>query len=434
MDSETITNKVLAKIDTLTMQVIAAELQDELTEAIVNLNDKLRSTKTPLDRLSPPPELIFEAFRACPITRVRVVILGQDPYINVGQATGMSFSVPDKFSIPPSLLMIYKCLLRAGLISSMPNTGNLRNWTTQGVLLLNCALTTVLSKSAAHTSVWERYTDALLKKIAMLDRSVIFMLFGAYAQRYAEMLDVDKTPRNVILQWGHPSPLNQANRSDNPRSFIYCDAFERANNILTERGEKPIEWDPRVNIEAPEPVCWNVPASQMYVFTDGAARGNGKAHCRSSWAFCVATTDALVTRSGLVDPVLIPGKVYKTSNQRAELTAVLRALEYIRERLACAHKREFLQVKMFVDNEYAIKVLTKWAPKWFADPVNHAEKSNLDLAKIAYEVYTDLKCKIQITMTHIYSHQKEPAVGTYEWFCWRHNDIADKLATAELEK
>ena len=183
----------------------------------------------------PPEEKWFEAFRLCPIENTKVVILGQDPYIKPGEAHGLSFSTRAT-TVPPSLKNIYKCLLWNGLIQQTPPNGDLSNWARQGVLLLNRALTTRLGKSNAHAGMWKPYTDAVMAELAK--RDVLFILLGGAANTVS-------VPPSRVFSWGHPSPLNAANRSKTDKNnFIYCDVFKKVNEALHARGKSQINWDP----------------------------------------------------------------------------------------------------------------------------------------------------------------------------------------------
>jgi len=176
---------------------------------------------------------VFKAFTLCPFDRVAVVILGQDPYHGPGQAHGLAFSVPDTVPIPPSLQNIYKEI--AADIGTPPATsGNLERWATQGVLLLNTSLTVAAGKPGSHQSFgWERFTEAVVHVIADTKQHVVFMLWGAYAQRHAHGIDAS---RHCVLTAPHPSPLSAY------RGFFGCRHFSQANAYLKEHGQTPIHW------------------------------------------------------------------------------------------------------------------------------------------------------------------------------------------------
>ncbi len=181
----------------------------------------------------PPARLIFNAFDSCPFDQVKVVIIGQDPYHEQGQACGLSFSVPDGVQIPPSLRNIYK-ELQADLGKSIPPSGNLQRWAEQGVLLLNATLTVEAHLAGSHQNKgWEEFTDAAIRALAEQRENLVFMLWGSYAQRKAAFVSPKK---HLILKAAHPSPLSAS------KGFFGCRHFSAANNYLVAHGKTPIDW------------------------------------------------------------------------------------------------------------------------------------------------------------------------------------------------
>jgi len=181
----------------------------------------------------PPGPLIFNAFNACPFPRVRVVIIGQDPYHEPGQAHGLCFSVNDGVALPPSLENIYKELHR-DLGLPIPSSGNLQHWAEQGVLLLNATLTVEAHKAGSHQNKgWEELTDAAIQALNLKRQGIVYMLWGSYAQRKGQYIDRRK---NLVLTAPHPSPLSAY------RGFIGCGHFSQANNYLIQHGQMPINW------------------------------------------------------------------------------------------------------------------------------------------------------------------------------------------------
>lgn len=182
----------------------------------------------------PPGPLIFEAFNKTPFNKVKVVILGQDPYHGFGQAHGLCFSVPDGVPFPPSLNNILTELKRdTGCLS--PKSGNLSSWAEQGVLLLNATLTVRANQAGSHQGKgWEQFTDAVIKLISDIRENVVFLLWGKYAQNKRSLIN---TTKNFILEAPHPSPLSAY------RGFIGCSAFSKTNKILAESGLEPIDWN-----------------------------------------------------------------------------------------------------------------------------------------------------------------------------------------------
>lgn len=181
----------------------------------------------------PPASKIFEAFNLCPFNKVKVVILGQDPYHGPGQAHGLSFSVPEGIPKPPSLLNIHK-ELRLDLGIEPPQSGNLQHWAEQGVFLLNAILTVEASKPASHQKIgWEDFTNAVIKTISDQKEHVVFILWGAYAQKKIELID---TSKHCVITTVHPSPLSAS------RGFFGSKPFSKTNTYLTEHGIEPINW------------------------------------------------------------------------------------------------------------------------------------------------------------------------------------------------
>ena len=181
----------------------------------------------------PPAGQIFRAFDLCPFDKVRVVIIGQDPYHDVNQAHGLCFSVQDGVPAPPSLVNIYKELQR-DLGKPIPASGNLTNWAEQGVLLLNATLTVEAHKAGSHQGKgWEELTDAAIQALNNQRENIVFMLWGSYAQRKGQYID---RKRHLVLTAVHPSPLSAY------RGFIGCGHFSQANNYLLQHGQMPIAW------------------------------------------------------------------------------------------------------------------------------------------------------------------------------------------------
>ena len=181
----------------------------------------------------PPAEDIFNAFHYTPLSEVRVVILGQDPYHTPGAACGLAFSVPQDQPVPPSLVNIYK-ELHDELGCDIPNHGDLRYWASQGVLLLNTVLTVRAHEAASHRGIgWEEFTDAVIRTVDRQERPVVFLLWGSPAAK-KEALLTNKS--HLVLKAPHPSPLSAY------RGFFGCRHFKKANEYLAEHGEKEIDW------------------------------------------------------------------------------------------------------------------------------------------------------------------------------------------------
>lgn len=181
----------------------------------------------------PPGKYIFNAFQHCPFDRVKVVILGQDPYHGKGQAHGLCFSVPYGIPPPPSLVNIFK-ELQSDLNIPFPSHGNLEKWADQGVLLLNATLTVRDSQAGSHQKKgWETFTNRVIENISMHKSGVVFLLWGRYAQAKEALIDGEK---HLVLKSAHPSPLSAYN------GFFDCKHFSRSNHYLEQQGKSGIDW------------------------------------------------------------------------------------------------------------------------------------------------------------------------------------------------
>lgn len=182
----------------------------------------------------PPQNLVFNAFRLTPLQDVKVVILGQDPYHNVGQAHGLSFSVPDGIMHPPSLKNIFTELTTDIPGFVYPKSGNLTKWAKQGVLLLNATLTVRAHQAASHQKQgWEEFTDQVITQISRELNNVVFLLWGSYAQKKSVLIDHSK---HLILKTVHPSPLSVY------RGFFGSKHFSKCNEYLRQKGRGSIDW------------------------------------------------------------------------------------------------------------------------------------------------------------------------------------------------
>lgn len=211
-----------------------AALRDEFAAPyFLEIKKALLQAKADGKTVYPPNRLLFNAFQRTPFDRVRVVILGQDPYHQPGQAMGLSFSVPVGVKVPPSLNNIYKELARTEPGFVRPSHGDLSAWTDQGVLLLNAALTVEAGKAGSHSKIgWIPFTDAVIRRLSEGREGLIFLLWGNFAKEKAKLIDGQ---RHHILTAVHPSPLAGG-------GFVGCDHFHQVNEILRARGETPINW------------------------------------------------------------------------------------------------------------------------------------------------------------------------------------------------
>jgi uracil-DNA glycosylase len=181
----------------------------------------------------PPGKLIFNAFDKCPFEKVKVVILGQDPYHGPGQAHGLCFSVPEMVEYPPSLENIFK-EIHNDLGVPVPSSGNLERWAAQGVFLLNATLTVRAHQAGSHQNKgWETFTDRVIHVLAENREHLVFMLWGSYAQQKGKLIGAD---RHLLLQSVHPSPLSAH------RGFFGNHHFSKANEYLAAHAQQPIQW------------------------------------------------------------------------------------------------------------------------------------------------------------------------------------------------
>jgi uracil-DNA glycosylase len=220
---------VEVKIESSWKSHLAGEFSKPYFETLANFVKAEYQTQT----VFPNESELFNAFNFCPFNDVKVVILGQDPYHGPGQAHGLCFSVRDGVAFPPSLRNIFKEIqLDTG--APIPTTGNLSRWATQGVLLLNATLTVRAHIAGSHQKKgWETFTDQVIRTISEQHQHVVFLLWGAYAQKKAELINAEK---HLVLQSVHPSPLSAS------RGFFGNHHFSRANQYLVQNGKTPIAW------------------------------------------------------------------------------------------------------------------------------------------------------------------------------------------------
>lgn len=209
-------------------------LQDEFQKAyFANIADRLKIEKEQQKLIYPPGSQIFNAFNLTPLDKVKVVIIGQDPYHGPRQAHGLSFSVQKGVAIPPSLMNIYK-ELGDDIGMAMPKHGDLTTWAEQGVFLLNASLTVRAGEPMSHAKIgWAEFTNAVIKTISEQKQHVVFLLWGKFAQEKRTLIDDNK---HLILRSVHPSPLSAYG------GFFGCKHFSKANEYLVSKGLDPINW------------------------------------------------------------------------------------------------------------------------------------------------------------------------------------------------
>ena len=212
-------------------------LQPEFSKAyFLYIKTFLKSEMKNQKHIYPPGPQIFNAFNQTPFDKVKVIILGQDPYHGVGQAHGLSFSVPDGIKPPPSLVNIFK-ELQSDLQIPIPQSGNLSHWAQQGVFLLNAMLTVESNLPASHQKIgWQYFTDAAIKQLSEKKEHLVFLLWGKFAQQKKELIDSNK---HLILEAAHPSPFSAYN------GFFGCKHFSKTNAYLEQHNLELFNWEIR---------------------------------------------------------------------------------------------------------------------------------------------------------------------------------------------
>ncbi len=218
------------KIESSWKEVLEQEFQKPYFEQLTAF---LKTEKVQGKTIYPPGPLIFNAFEQTPFNKVKVVLLGQDPYHGKGQAMGLSFSVPPGVPPPPSLVNIYK-ELHKDIGMAIPATGDLTKWAQQGVLLLNAALTVRANEPASHSKIgWMDFTDAVIRKLSQEKEGLVFLLWGRFAQDKQVLID---QTRHFVLKAAHPSPFSA------DKGFFGCRHFSKTNELLVKQGKDPIDW------------------------------------------------------------------------------------------------------------------------------------------------------------------------------------------------
>ncbi len=217
------------KIEQSWKKILSEEFEKEYFKNLVEFVKTEYQTQT----IYPPGKHIFNAFEHCAFDQLKVVIIGQDPYHGKGQANGLCFSVSDGIRKPPSLINIFK-EIQDDLGTPIPESGNLERWAKQGILLLNATLTVRANQAGSHQKQgWETFTDAVIKNISDQKEGIVFILWGAHAQRKGAVIKADK---HCILKSAHPSPFSAYN------GFFGNKHFSKTNQYLKKKGKAPIEW------------------------------------------------------------------------------------------------------------------------------------------------------------------------------------------------
>tara|TARA_R110002153_G_scaffold273471_1_gene444436 strand:- start:6589 stop:7953 length:1365 start_codon:yes stop_codon:yes gene_type:complete len=420
---------------------------------LTNCIQKFNVMVTDIDTVVPAPGLILNALRLCPIENVKIVILGQDPYPKKSDSHGLSFSVPAGAKTPTALKNIFKLQVAQNLLSAIPPNGDLTQWATRGVLMLNISLTTVVKKTNAHPHVWNEFVDAIISELP----DAVYILLGK-----PPLAKIPIIKSKHVFCWGHPSGLTAVNRKECPENFKYCDVFTKATAITG------ISWElnvvnhelkgllgmiddaldgavgvatvldtvPKAPMATPaatvavaakmDPVLpnvvYNIPTMRkqtpddvivpvgIRVYTDGSAYNNGKPDCKAAYAYYITDNSTVTLGSGLVDG--------KQSNNTAELTAILQALQAVSVEYGVTAGSH--QITVVSDSDYSIKSITEWSNKWTAK----SKKENMTLI---------LQCKkladsLNVKFIHINSHMLEKNIKPGTLVCdWKLNDTVDKM-------
>jgi uracil-DNA glycosylase len=396
-----------------------------------------------VENVTPHKNDWFNWARHTQLEDIRVVVLGQDPYHKSGWAHGLSFSC--LYKIPPSLRNIYKCLINTKCIEKIPTHGNLTTWASQGVLLLNSSLSTIIGTAGKHLKLWDGYTKLVIQNICKYhydnDNQLIFLLWGNYAHKFIKIIDADY---HICLTSVHPSPLAQ--HTSEEKKFINCDHFTYINTHLKNEGEPQINWTPphieekttskkkarlkehpKTNASIDMSNCakkiLDIQQLHHIAFTDGSCYPNNKnSNSRGGYAS--------VFVSGSFDNMCIYGNLDITttnaSNIRAEGVAIIRVLELVNK---CDKKWD--KITIVTDCEFWIKMVELYMPRWTSESFKN--KANPDLTKRLWCIYNEVSKKGPIRLMHMKSHGKDGwqnhADGTFERFCFDKNDYVDKMCS-----
>lgn len=410
------------------------------------------------ERVCPQQELWFNWARVISSPhKIKVVLIGMDPYPRLTDAHGLSFS--SLSSVPGSLKNIYKCLEKHNYIkdSKKITSGDLTNWCKQGVLLLNTALTTEVGNPGKHSKIWKKYMMEVIRKISDfgLDegKQFIFLLWGKNAEKLENYIDGDF---HIIMKWLHPSPMAQT-RVDIKEKFINCDHFVRVNEFLQKEGETPIIWDPRYNPDDNKDFnCYFDDENKDFyedknfyknkksniidklginyisgltddynlkvqkVFTDGSCTKNGKKGSKGSYA-------AVFVSGKWKNTILfdkLPKSKYADSNIRAEGWAIIKVLEFLEK------KQNWKICKIYTDSDFWEKMINSYMPKWSES--DFKKKKNYDLTLHLWCLWNNIMNDDKyLEIVWVPAHNKKNTKNSknlYKKWCYDNNNAADKLA------
>lgn len=392
--------------------------------------------KIPLARCTPPPAVMLNFARRTPISSIRVVIIGQDPYPKAGDADGLAFSSESK-TCPGSLRNIFAALINAGILTKQPTSYSLLRWAEQGVLLLNSAWTTSFGKSNEHQTLWHPVVEKVVAQIAA-KQNPIFLLWGREAQKFAD--HIGQAPS---MQYIHPSPMNGT-------KFHDCPHFLEVNKTL----RPPINWDPEstdvldiqpataqpaIVARPVRPKCsdpktpeeyFSLHSDKIVIFTDGSCYPN-KLCKEARGGYAAYWAAGKLGGKCLYGSVAIDKQF--ASNQRAEGLAIYMAMLEVQKDSALS-KDKIVDLEIVTDSEFWVTMFEIYMPTWVRENVDFKSKKNSDLTILMWKLReTMMAAGHEIRFRHMRAHNalqwSTYAPGTYQLFCFKMNDYVDRLAT-----
>jgi uracil-DNA glycosylase len=400
---------------------------------------------------------LLNAFKLCKWNDLKVVIIGQDPYPGDGLATGLAFEINGQLPARNSLRIMFNCLKKQGLITEIPRNGRLSSWARQGVLLINSVWTVQQGEANTHKDIWSKYFNVFLTNLCAVAKEegkhLVFLLLGNAARTYAPIISGFD---HLIFDWGHPSPMSARNKQPtHPENFLNCDIFGKTNDALINMGLQPINWNSINGVPSPingnqENTSDNIggfhnPMVEMlnpfkvvntillepltnftFISTDGGFKKS--MNNRGVSAFICSTIDD----SGRLNIYNRWSRsTENTTNQRAELLALLEALKYAEQNVLPKNKLIIVS-----DSSYGVLTLNLYIHNWERDGVVN-EKENLDLILPAFELYKILKDRYDAKLLHIPGHRdKELHLckdGSFEKYAIEMNIETDKQCNNHVD-
>jgi uracil-DNA glycosylase len=412
------------------MEFLTSDISQEwlkiLLPGLENCYNAVLTASGGLSNVTPSVNKWLECARVTPLDKIKIVIIGQDPYPTKGASHGLAFSCLN--NLPPTLTNIHGAIVKSKAailnISEIAERqfGDLSAWAKQGVLLLNCALTTEINTSGAHMGIWRDYTSRIIKEISEIPRAspIIFMLWGNHAKSLKQII----SEKCIIMEYLHPS-------MQNGKKFLKCDHFVRANEILAESKQQGVDWDPlcfeEKKIELEWVSSYGFDNKTIAIFTDGSCWPN-----RNNAPDAKAGA-AVIIAYGPEEESVYLYNLPSPSNIRAEGEAIYISFEIIEK-----HMNVLDKAIIITDSEYWINMLTKYVPNALKTGESIERYKNPELVNRVYYKMLDVEKKVDVSLRHIKSHGKSgwrdyPA-DSYEFFCYYYNRCADKYAnTARLE-